>query len=113
MNKYLKKQIEEAVKKYTIEGDGYYFDSLSEFSIQKVKKGVYSVSGTVFGTVCSPMRDSGNYYEPPEWDEYEEYADVELLVYTHRYGYEADVELESIEYDKPWEHEPDYDDWGD
>ena len=36
MNKYLKKQIEEAVKKYTIEGDGYDFDSLSEFSIQKV-----------------------------------------------------------------------------
>lgn len=104
MNSSLRKQIEKAVRKFTIEDDGNTFDSLLDFKVEKISRGVYYVSGTVTGSILSSPIDSGDYYEPPRYDEYEVDAEVALMVYTHRNGCEAEVELAEIYYDKePWE----------
>lgn len=100
MTRELRKQIEKAVKNFTIEDEGNEFDSLSDFEITKISRGVYSVSGTVLGTVYSSPKDSGSYYEPPTYDEYTVEAEVVLTVYTHRRDFDAEVELTDIDYDK-------------
>lgn len=75
---------------------------------------VYDVWGDTTAVVQSELRDSGDYYEPPSWDEDEIDCSVQFRVTTNPGSDDIDVTVEEVIMEDVYDHfnpEPDYDDY--
>lgn len=77
---------------------------------------VYDVWGDTTAVIQSELRGSGDYYEPPTWDEDEIDCSVQFRVMTFPGSDDIDVEVVEVIMEDPDEYfnpEPDYDDYYD
>lgn len=84
-------------------------DSLRDMDISFVEEQedgvkVYDVYGTTTALIYSATRDSGNYYDPPEWDEEEVEANVNIRVYVEQDGSMSTEVIDVLlEDEDPWQ----------